>query len=75
MAFGEIFLAGYKGEVPSGQESSILPDQVANHSHIIIQVFTVRMSPNPSLLATKLFWKSNYYFLRKVLFLCIISKQ
>ena len=31
MAFGEIFLAGKK-VVPSRQDSSILPAQVANHS-------------------------------------------
>ena len=31
MAFGEIFLAG-RGVVPSGQDSSILPARVANHS-------------------------------------------
>ena len=31
MALGEIFLAGH-GEVPSGQDSSILPAGVANHS-------------------------------------------
>ena len=33
MAFGEILLAGYvQRVVPSGQDSSILPAQVANHS-------------------------------------------
>jgi len=32
MAFGQIFLAGERRVVPSGQDSSILPVRVANHS-------------------------------------------